>query len=151
MLCRGVHDWPSDCMVPRSCKTSPNHHLSTSVHGVGLRCFCWHAVWFSPNTQPCITAKLWFVALLQTFRPLFKCNFVLCREKWLLFQTHQTCSVFMNLNMWHANWGLLSLRPLVILQFLWSLPSDLWMNLLECPLLGILNVLLYYSLENHGH
>lgn len=30
---------------------------------------------------------------LQTFGPLFKCNFVLCREKWQAFQTHHTCSV----------------------------------------------------------
>lgn len=29
------------------------------VHGIGLRCFCWHAVWFPPNMQPCITDKLW--------------------------------------------------------------------------------------------
>lgn len=64
------------------------------VHGIGLRCFCWRAVRFPPNMHHGQTL-VWAVQTtsLQTFGPLFKCNFVLCREKWQAFQTHHTCSV----------------------------------------------------------
>lgn len=65
------------------------------VHGIGLRCFCWHAVWFAPNIQPCITDKLWCELSKQhRCRRFVLCsNAALCFVERHAFQTHHTCSV----------------------------------------------------------
>lgn len=65
------------------------------VHGIGLRCFCWHAVWVPPNIQPCITDKLWCELSKQHHcRRFVLCsNATLCFVERQAFQTHHTCSV----------------------------------------------------------